>query len=459
MENSLNIEMHENEVEELEKLLHDESSSLLYSDTFQMENSLNIEMYENEVEELEKLSHDESSSVLYSDNLHNTSRENLLSCSEISPHCEEHSLNIKTTKNSKRLHWADILRIFSTLAIVFLHCSGYGLEQSLRKKKNKQWKIICWYNCITRFGVPMFVLLSGTFILDPSKDLSFKKLFRHNIFHLITAFSFWSTVNAFMNIFVYKTHSLSQFFELFFVGEQYLWFIFMIIGCYLISPILRLFSDNVLITRYFLVLCIFWGSFIPTLNNIFTILKLTRAKEIMQSWTKNWHFHFTLEFVGYFVAGYHIVKHVHINSYFHRIILYLLAIADVVVYSYLTYQIEINNHNKYSKEFRDAYSLSIVFYSVVLFIFFKYEIGRISFSRRTIAIINKLSSLSFGVYLIHMIIKRFLITKAKISQERFLFIKFSPIIGCPIFWVIVTLLSLIACYCLSKISLFRKYLM
>ncbi|ORX81612.1 hypothetical protein BCR32DRAFT_279610 [Anaeromyces robustus] len=40
------------------------------------------------------------------------------------------------------------------------------------------------------YSVPMFVLLSGIFILDPSKRFSFKKLFEHNILRLATAFPF-----------------------------------------------------------------------------------------------------------------------------------------------------------------------------------------------------------------------------------------------------------------------------
>jgi len=352
--------------------------------------------------------------------------------------------NSSELKGTKRLYWADCARIFSMLAIIFLHCSGYGCEKQLRKKENPQWIIVCLYNCLTRFGVPMFVLLSGTFILNPSKEFSFKKLFRHNILRLTTAFIFWSSVNAFLNIYLYKKNTLSEFFRLFFVGEEYLWFIFMIIGCYLIAPILRLFSDNVVISRYFLALCLFWGSFIPTLRNIFSAFKLKEARDELDTWTQRWHYHFTLEFVGYFVAGYHIVKHVTIQSPLIRLFLYLLALGDVAFYSYLTYRLEDQSFSgKYSKEFRDSYTITIVFYTIVLFIFFKQEIGRIKFSKCAIKLISKLSSLTFGVYLSHMIIKKLIIVYGNINPLHFRnYVHYSPALGCPILWVIITILSL-----------------
>jgi surface polysaccharide O-acyltransferase-like enzyme len=365
--------------------------------------------------------------------------------------------NNNVKKKRERPYWADCARIYSTVAIILLHCAGNGCEKTLLKRNDPSWIIVCCYNCITRFGVPMFVLLSGTFILDPSRAFSFKKLFRHNILRLATAFTFWSTLNALLNIYLYKKNKPSDFLKLFFVGEEYLWFIFMIIGCYLISPILRLFSDNIVLARYFLGLCVFWGSFLPTLNNIFTSFQFKDAQEELTVWTNRWHYHFTLEFVGYFVAGYHIVKHVSIKSLKIRLILYLLCLADVVLYTRLTYNLENANKKRYSKEFRDNYTLTVAFYTVVLFIFFKHEIGRIQFSRRAIKVITKVSSLTFGMYLSHMILKIVLSRYFHIKQEEFLGIKYSAKIGCPIFAVVITILSLLISYLLSITPILKNY--
>jgi len=365
---------------------------------------------------------------------------------------------VDKSKPRTRLYWADVARIFSMFSIVLLHSAGNGCEKTLLKKNDKDWVIICIYNCITRFGVPMFTLLSGTFILDPSRKFSFKKLFGHNILRLTTAFIFWSSVNALLNIFLYKNNKISDFFKLFFVGEEYLWYIFMIIGCYLISPFLRFFSNDIVISRYFLGLCLFWGSFIPTLKNVFNVYNLKAAEEELDTWTSRWHYHFTLEFVGYFVAGYHIVKHINIKSIVIRVILYVLGLMDLVLFIKLTHDIEAKNTKEYSKEFRDNYSLTVVFYSIVLFLFFKHEIGRINFSERAIKIISKLSSLTFGMYLSHMIIKFLLSKFAHISQVEFLGLSVRAAIGCPIFALVIIVLSLLTSYGISKIPVLNKYI-
>ncbi|KAG4097232.1 acyltransferase family-domain-containing protein [Neocallimastix lanati (nom. inval.)] len=352
-------------------------------------------------------------------------------------------------KKRKRLYWTDCARIFSMLGIILLHSAGYGCEKTHLKRKDSNVMIICFYNCMTRFAVPMFVLLSGTFILDPSRTFSFKKLFRHNILRPATAFAFWSTINALINIFLYKKNKPSEFLKLFFVGEEYLWFIFMIISCYLISPFLRLFSDDVNLARYFFGLCVFWGSLIPTLKNIFT-------QDELNTWTSRWHYHFTLEFVGYFVAGYHIVKHVTIKSFKIRVLLYILGLADIFLIFGMTYRLEMKT-GRYSKDFRDSYTLTVAFYTVVLFIFFKHEIGRINFSERAIRIISKLSALIFGMYLSHMILKKLLSRYAHIKQEEFLDIKLSSSIGCPTFWMVICGSSLLVSYLLSITPILKNF--
>jgi len=361
-------------------------------------------------------------------------------------------------KKSKRIYWADCARIFSMLAIVFLHSAGHACEQHLRAKNNDSWVIVCIYNCITRFGVPMFVLLSGTFILDPSKKFSFKKLFCHNIFRLATAFIFWSTINALLHIYLFQDRKPSEFLELFIVGEEYLWFIYMIIGCYIISPFLRLFSDDIVLARYFLGLCVIWGSLLPTINNLFHVFNMKSVQDALNQWIGRWHYHFTLEFVGYFVAGYHLVKHVTIRSVMARIILYIVGLIDVYVICHFTVYAEKNNKG-YSKDFRDTYTFPIALYAVILFIFFKHEIGRIEFSSTAIAIINKLSGLTFGVYLSHMIIKSIFSKYLHIASDKFLGVPINPIIGCPINFTIITITSFIAAYLLSITPILKKYVL
>jgi len=368
---------------------------------------------------------------------------------------------------NKRLYWADCARIFSMLAVILLHCASFDLELKTKENNDSRWIIILFYNCITRFGVPVFVLLSGTFILDPSKPFSFKRLFKRNILRLVTAYIFWSFVNAIFYIFsdenapsLFSLEFLGQFFIRFVGGQEYLWFIYMIIGCYLISPFLRYFSDDIVMARYFLILALFFGSLLPSLYNLFSALRMEEAADGVNIWINRWHFHFTLEFVGYFVAGYHFYKYVDIKSFNVRFFLYLFTILDIVFIICGTYYAEVHDpNNDYSHHFRGTNVISIVYYSMVVFIFFKHEIGEIYFSHKAIKIISKWSSLTFGMYLSHLIFRDMLAYFFHISQTEFLgIIHYSPVIGIPILWFILTVLSTLFSYGVSKIPILKVYI-
>ncbi|ORY54349.1 hypothetical protein LY90DRAFT_670114 [Neocallimastix californiae] len=365
-------------------------------------------------------------------------------------------------RKKNRLYWADCARIFSMFNIIFLHCANYTYEKNLRNSDNPNWKIACIYNSITRFSVPMFVLLSGTFFLDPSKPFSFKKLFRHNILRLFTAFYFWASVNAFINVYynknltLFSKEGLKKFIRDFLVGEEYLWFILMIVGCYMVVPFLRFFSDDVVLARYFLGLFIVWGSLIPTLRNTFKVVGINNVYDDLGVWTSRWHYHFTIEFVGYFVAGYHLLKYVNIKSLIVRLLMYIFCVVDVITYVLLTLYVE-NRDKGYSEQYRNNFSIFVLIYAFILFLFFKFEIGRIQFSHKATKIITKLSSLTFGMYLSHLILRNML-NRISINQHSFLGIEFNTVIGIPIYFVSVSSVSLLLSYIISLIPVLNRYI-
>ncbi|OUM64139.1 hypothetical protein PIROE2DRAFT_9178 [Piromyces sp. E2] len=361
-----------------------------------------------------------------------------------------------------RLYWADCARIYSMFAIVFLHCSNYGFEIHLIKTKDPNWKIVCIYNSLTRFSVPLFVLLSGTFFLDPSKSFSFKKLIKRNILRLVTAFYFWAFVNSlYKNIArsngpsFFSAEFQKNFIGNFLVGEEYLWFILMIIGCYIISPFLRFFSDNIPLARYFICLWLLWSSFIPTLDALLSLFNINHSG--LDVWISRWNFHFTKGFVGYFVTGYHIVKHVNIENFRNRCILYIICVIDIIIYIKLTLY-HGKKANGYSDSFRGNFSIFVAYYAFVTFLFFKYEVGRIKFSYKMAKIINKLSSLTFGMYLTHLLIRNILLKFLNIDQRNFIGITYSPVIGCPILFMIVSSLSILISYGISRIPILKNYI-
>lgn len=64
----------------------------------------------------------------------------------------------------------DLLRIVACFAIVLLHVSGG--YWSVVDINSSDFTIMTVYNSLTRFGVPVFFMLSGLFLLNPRKKMT-----------------------------------------------------------------------------------------------------------------------------------------------------------------------------------------------------------------------------------------------------------------------------------------------
>ena len=96
------------------------------------------------------------------------------------------------TKSETRLLHFDILRIIAAFSVVMLHSAAqfwYDLPVS-----DTNWIITNSYNALFRFGVPIFVMISGALFLNPEKETNIRKLFTHNIARILILFIFWSCI-------------------------------------------------------------------------------------------------------------------------------------------------------------------------------------------------------------------------------------------------------------------------
>ena len=153
---------------------------------------------------------------------------------------------------TERYYYLDALRIIAICAIVLLHVAGsywYELDVS-----SFDWHVVNAYDCMTRWGVPVFVMISGALFLDPGRPQPLRKLWGKNILHIVVLILFWGLFYAL----IYdrpgqlSPESLMGFLEAAIFGPQHLWFLFMLIGLYAIVPLLRCITANEDATRYFL---------------------------------------------------------------------------------------------------------------------------------------------------------------------------------------------------------------
>jgi surface polysaccharide O-acyltransferase-like enzyme len=113
---------------------------------------------------------------------------------------------------------------------------------------------LLWYNeclvldALSRWSVPIFVMLTGFFMINPQKDISIKSLLSKNILRIFVALCFWSLFYAF---------TLNK--QMLPLGSQegHFWYLGMVIGLYLSLPILRIIAQYRKVLQYFIVVCFF----------------------------------------------------------------------------------------------------------------------------------------------------------------------------------------------------------
>lgn len=302
-----------------------------------------------------------------------------------------------------RLAYVDLLRVAAMLAVIVLHVSA-GWLQSL-PVGTADWHALNLWNSLSRWCVPVFVMCSGMFLLDPKKGLSWPALFFRYLLRMVTALLFWGMVYVLFHQYLagqpMSLGALAQAFYAVVLGntETHLWFLTMMIGLYLLTPLLRAFvrgakqSDfHWLFLLYFLFM------------TVLPLFLRLRGSQTAALYADRLYLNFTLAapplaFVGYYLAGYYLKTYT-LNRLAEGIV-YLLGIAgaavtamgttllsqragalDVTLYSYLT--------------------PNVAAMSVAVFVLFRYVLG-VSDERSRRQRLGGVAEAGFGVYLSHVL--------------------------------------------------------
>src|ERR1700749_3472385 len=133
----------------------------------------------------------------------------------------------------------DFLRFISIIAVIIIHCSTSITVFTIKPGTN--WWIGNFYDTLSRFCVPVFVMISGSLILP--KDYTLGEFIKKRFLRIIPPFAFWTTVFIIFNCFdkhLFGGTYIFKFIALSIVNGAFfhLWFIYMLIGVYLITPVI-----------------------------------------------------------------------------------------------------------------------------------------------------------------------------------------------------------------------------
>lgn len=82
-------------------------------------------------------------------------------------------------KNGEKILYANILKIVASIAVVLLHVSA--IDWYMIDATSKEWNIINIYDSIVRWGVPIFVMVTGMLLLPEEKEIKISKIFKKYI--------------------------------------------------------------------------------------------------------------------------------------------------------------------------------------------------------------------------------------------------------------------------------------
>jgi surface polysaccharide O-acyltransferase-like enzyme len=171
----------------------------------------------------------------------------------------------------QRFLHADVIRAYATLAVVLLHAAVLYVDR-WQQISSHWWWVGNVFHSLSRSAVPLFIMLSGALLLAPGKAESLEDFWRKRLAKLLVPFGLWSLVYLWLGQ-AESTQSVLQ--RLVGLLHQpaygHLWFLYMILGLYSVTPLLRIFirhGDRATL-RYYLVLWFVFCEIAPFVNSVF----------------------------------------------------------------------------------------------------------------------------------------------------------------------------------------------
>lgn len=145
---------------------------------------------------------------------------------------------------SKRIVWMDIARVLAVIMVVSCHVIEIEYYDVIFGKKSVPDLVWFFENILyaaSRFGVPLFLMLSGALLLE--RDIEINVFYKHSLIPLLITTEVWTIIYYFYNIWAAKSAFNVQTFlydALFLKNSSanHMWYLPMILGFYLIMPFL-----------------------------------------------------------------------------------------------------------------------------------------------------------------------------------------------------------------------------
>lgn len=291
----------------------------------------------------------------------------------------------------ERFYYIDFLNVISVFLIIMIHVPGFLVPYS--NSDNYWWKVILFFS-ITRFAVPLYILSSGAMILKKPVD-NIKNFFVKRFSRVAIPFLFWGMVYEINVMINYRPKTFFEILHDFFFQDVmfHLWFVYMILAMYVFTPIFSEVLKNISqkILKYSFGVWIFLSCVVSIEYWFYEGIS---------------HRFWFVEFIGYFVAGWIIhnqkINFVKLNGYITALIAGIMIFLSSVLVVTQSFK-----YNEQYEAFFEPYFILIVIGSLIIFKYFREKEEFFRRHKKFSKIFSKLSVLTYGIYLIHVLVLNF----------------------------------------------------
>ena len=237
------------------------------------------------------------------------------------------------TDEKHNIGWIDMLRVVACFFVVFSHCCDPFVAQF--DANREMFLTGVFAGSLMRPCVPLFAMMTAVLLLPIKPGTTVNRFYRKRIGRIIVPLAFWSvalplmaflyftvanpeTANMQLSVNDYTTDTLLQRFYTFIFNFNFdttpLWYLYMLIGLYLIMPMMSSWLTQATRKEIKTVLCI-WGAtlLLPYLKMVAPLLGYKGNYGHMGlygecDWNVYGTFYYVSGFVGYLILAYYLKR-------------------------------------------------------------------------------------------------------------------------------------------------------
>ena len=333
----------------------------------------------------------------------------------------------------KRMVWLDLLRIIGMICVIMMHIVGNTIN-TFHLAGNAQ-VIYSTVALLCYFSIPLFIMLSGMYFLNKDIDVSLmlKKYCKRILLIILIFGGAFSFLELYFDTRVISINYIPKTLKNIITGNlwAHMWYLYTILGLYLITPFLRIITKNIKEKdyKYFLILLFIFSILIPDIQSIFNV-NIAFTIPIASA------------FVFYYIYGAYIINHK--STLWETLISIFLGIVSMVL-------IIISSITKTPYIPISYGSITVFLVANMVLVLFKNK--EIKMPKKLQAFIASLGSCSLGIYVIHQF---FINVVYKLL--KFKFILTSPYLGFILYVFLILGISYITIYLIKKIPFVSKYI-